>query len=271
MERILYFFMALLAVATYKGLSNSQFRNKFVFETDGILVRKEYYRLLSSGFLHANWLHFLFNATAIYTFAEFLLIEIGPWPTLFLYTASLLGGSLLSLYVHRNHSDYSALGASGAAFGLAFATIAINPEGSLGFFFIPVSFTAWHVGLAFLLISIIGIKRNADNIGHEAHLGGAIVGLFLAPYYYRDLLEYNLLIYLVMLIPAIAFVIFIIKYPAYLLNSSIKAGELVNLPSFKFSGKSDEEELNKLLDKINAKGIESLSKSERKRLKRLSA
>ena len=104
----------LTGIFTYQGLTHSSYQNKYLLHVDSILVSKEYYRLFSSGFLHANWMHFGFNMAALVSFAMSIEILLGIKSFLIIYCLSLLGGSLLALYIHRNHADYSGVGASGA-------------------------------------------------------------------------------------------------------------------------------------------------------------
>jgi hypothetical protein len=206
---------------------------------------------------------------ALESFGKHLLYELGLTPTALLYTACLMGGSLLSLFIHRNHGDYSALGASGAVSGLVLASIAIAPYSSVSFFIIPFSFTAWHVGLVFLAISIIGIKRAADNIGHDAHLGGAITGLVLAALLMPDAVKNNVWVYLLMIIPALGFVAFIIKYPSYLMHQDIAVRDYLPKSSFGKKQLNKEQELDRLLNKISSNGLQSLTKKERAQLEAL--
>ena len=160
--------LIITALVTYKGFKDFQYRDKYIFHVDAILRKKEYGRLFSSGFLHANWIHFGFNMIALISFSLSLEIVFGiPW-FIFIYVISLLGGSLLSLYIHRNHGDYRALGASGAISGIVLSSIILFPDSKISFIFIPIGFSSWIFGLLFILISIFGIKSQTDNIGHEA-------------------------------------------------------------------------------------------------------
>ena len=167
-------------VVSYQGFNNRMFFEDYKFNVDKILIRKEYLRLVSSGFLHANWMHFIFNMVSLFLFSALLENEIGPFFFLVIYFISLIGGNLFALYIHRNHGDYSAIGASGAVSGIIFASIALYPGLSIGFIILPFSIPSWIYGILFVAYSIYGMKTKRDNIGHEAHLGGAIIGLVTA-------------------------------------------------------------------------------------------
>src|SRR5689334_11976765 len=105
---------------SYKGFSDQSYFDRYKFEVDKILVSKEFKRLITSGFLHVNWTHLIFNMFSLIVFGESLLFHIDSFQFLVIYAVSLVGGDLLALYVHRNHGDYSAVGASGAVCGVIF-------------------------------------------------------------------------------------------------------------------------------------------------------
>ncbi|MEL7221798.1 MAG: rhomboid family intramembrane serine protease, partial [Bacteroidota bacterium] len=219
----------LTAAATYKGFRDWQYQDRYAFQVDGILLGKEYDRLLTSGFLHVGWLHFSFNMVALMSFCWSLEMMLGPWKLLLLYFASLLGGSLLALYLHRQHGDYSAVGASGAISGVIFASIVLFPGQDIGFILLPVYIPAWLFGLLFIIVSIFGIKSQADNIGHEAHLGGAITGVLVAIIIQPGVLKTNLFTILGILLPVTAFLLLIVRNPAVLMidgywGESLKKG-----------------------------------------------
>lgn len=258
---------------TYKGLRDPFFKDDYVFDVDKILLDKEYKRLISAGFLHANWFHFAFNMFALLSFGGSVELFFGTIPFLILYFASMIGGNLLALYIHRNHGDYRALGASGAISGVIFASIVLFPDGSISLFLLPIHIKSWIFGILFVLISVLGIKSQRDNIGHEAHLGGAIIGVLLTPLFAPSFLEIKWWVIAVILIPVIAFLILIIRNPAVLMidkywgeNADMLKEWTQKRPDTK---RSREEELDDLLDKIQRSGMNSLSKKEKDRLKEL--
>src|ERR1700754_3698361 len=165
---------------SYKGFTNEAFFDRYKFEVDKILINKDYKRLVTSGFLHVSWIHLIFNMLSLYIFSGMIESTLGIFQFVFIYFASLIGGELLSLLIHKNHGDYSSVGASGAVCGVMFAAVAIYPDMNIGFFLIPISIPAWIYALVFVLISIYGIRSQKNNIGHDAHLGGALVGMILA-------------------------------------------------------------------------------------------
>src|SRR6478752_2675378 len=114
-------------VFSYYGFKESHVFDSYKFNVDSILIDKEYKRLVSSGFLHGSWTHLGFNMMSLYAFSSSLENSIGPVKYLVIYFASLIGGNLLSLFIHRNHGSYSAIGASGAVCGIVFSSITLFP------------------------------------------------------------------------------------------------------------------------------------------------
>ena len=260
-------------IVTYKGLKDFIFFDKFLFNVDHILVDKDYKRIITSGFLHANWTHFGFNMITLYLFSKNLESYIGILAFLVLYFISLIGGNLLALYIHRNHPDYSAIGASGAVSGLVFASIGLFPGMKIGFILLPIYIPAWLYGIAYVLFSIYGIKSMKDNIGHEAHLGGGIVGLLIAIGINPSIIQTNYFPIILILIPSLFFLYLVIKKPHFLIlqNPFSKPKNIITIDDKYNSNKvSKQNELDRILDKINKKGYDKLSKKEKDTLNELS-
>ncbi|MCO6479979.1 MAG: rhomboid family intramembrane serine protease [Phaeodactylibacter sp.] len=266
------FLLMITGLITFKGFRDREFFEEYAFEVDPILIDGEWKRVISSGLLHVSWLHFGFNMVALLSFSYSLELLFGAWKFLALYFFSMIGGSLLSLHMHRNHGDYRAVGASGAISGVVFAAIMLDPNGSISLFGLPFSIKSWIFGLAFVLISIFGIKRQADNIGHDAHLGGALAGLmgilFLKPTLALD----HWWVLLLLALPTMAFLFLIIRNPAVLMVDNYW-GETLSRRRWhdrrQNNSLSPEDEMDQLLDKIRRQGMASLTKKERQRLKEL--
>lgn len=174
---------------SYKGLSDYGFFERYKFNIGGIR-RGEQIRMVSSGFLHVDTTHLLFNMLTLYFFADRVIAYIGSFNFIIIYIASLLLGNLVSLYFHKDEYHYSAVGASGAVTGILYSAILMEPDMSLYMFFVPVPIPAYIFGIGYLLYSIYGMKKQLGNIGHDAHFGGAIGGyavtLILAPWVFES-------------------------------------------------------------------------------------
>jgi membrane associated rhomboid family serine protease len=158
--------------------------------------------MFTSGFLHADWMHFGFNMLTLYFFAPVVIQSFGEWSFLSIYFGSMLAGSLLTLYLHKEDYYYRAVGASGAVTGIIYASILLYPDMTLYLFFaLPIP--GYVFGIGYLLYSIYGMKAKNDNIGHTAHFGGAIGGYIITLIKEPAILQENLKMVLLLAVPII--------------------------------------------------------------------
>lgn len=177
-EYIPLLIIVLTVITSIKGFSNMEFFDRYKFNVGAILGKsRQWDRLLTSATLHGDWMHLLFNMMTLYFFSDIIMDAFGVWQYLVIYVLAIIGGSLLSLLIHRHEYYYSAIGASGGVVGILFAAIALNPHIGLYFFFIPVAIPGWIFGIVYIGFSIYGMLNKVGNIGHDAHMGGAIVGI----------------------------------------------------------------------------------------------
>ena len=192
---------------TVKGFGDQHFFEKFKFQVNQIL-NGEKIRMISSGFLHVDWLHLCFNMYALYLFGDIVDARLGSLGFLTIYFGSLLAGSLYSLSYHKNELYYSAVGASGAVSGIVYSCIMLYPDMQLGLILIPIPIPGYIFGVAYLLYSIYGMKNRVGNIGHAAHLGGAIGGFVFTLLYFPQVLSENLLMIIFLSLPILFLVVF---------------------------------------------------------------
>lgn len=178
MSIILIVVIAVTILFSFKGFNDLAFFRKFEFHI-GSIRAGEQIRMVSSGFLHADMGHLFFNMFTLYMFAPVVINYFGSASFFLIYMASLVFGSLLTLWMHKNEYSYRAIGASGAVIGVLYSAILIDPSMNLYLFFIPIPIPAYLFGIGYLLYSIYGMKAKNDNIGHTAHFGGAIGGYLI--------------------------------------------------------------------------------------------
>jgi membrane associated rhomboid family serine protease len=185
------------ALISYKGFNDYGFFERYKFNVGGI-KRGEQFRMFSSGFLHADMQHLLFNMLTLYFFADRVIYFLGEVNFLIVYIGSLGLGSLLSYYFHQNEYQYSAVGASGAVMGILYSAILIDPMMQI-YGFIP----GFVFGIGYLLYSIYGMKNRVGNIGHDAHFGGAVGGYVITLVVKPSLFETDLLMVGLLAIPIV--------------------------------------------------------------------
>ncbi len=257
-------------IVSYQGFRNSLFYNKYKFNVDAVLLYKDYKRLVTSGFLHVNWMHLIFNMLALYFFSSSLELYLGPVRFLIIYFLSLVAGDLLSLLVHRHQGDYDSVGASAGVNGVIFAFIALFPNMRIGLLFIPIGIPAWLFGLVYVLYSIYGIRSRKYNIGHDAHLGGALVGLVIAIIMQPSALINNTWAILIIMLPSVFFIYMIITRPHILLIDNYFFNKHSNAITvdhkYNIEQVNKQKEIDRILEKIHKKGMKSLTQKEKQML-----
>ena len=255
-------------VVSYKGFKSASFFERYCFEVDRILLYKDYKRLITAGFLHVDWNHLILNMVSLLIFSGAMTSSLGPLEFLLVYFVSLIGGNALALVIHRNHADYRAVGASGAVCGVMFAAIALYPGIMIGFF-LPIP--GFIYAIFYVLYSMYGIRSQRDNIGHEAHLGGALVGMATAVALRPEALVYNYITILLITVPSVVFIYMIVTRPHALFVDNLFYKTHKDFYSIDHKYNADkytqQQEIDRILDKIAKKGMKSLNSKERETLK----
>ena len=189
-------------LVTIRGFNDPVFFERYKFSIGGIKAGQRE-RVLTSGFLHIDFQHLLFNMITLYFFANVVINWFSPTIFLLIYFASLVSGSLLAIFFHRNEPFYSAVGASGAVTGILYSAILLQPNMTLGFFFIRIPLPAYVLGIGYLLYSIYGMKTRVGNIGHSAHFGGAIGGYLITLLFRPSLLQTDTTMVLLLAVPIV--------------------------------------------------------------------
>jgi len=179
-----------VAISAY-AWSNRDLMEAWIMEPYVIARNGQWYRFLTSGFLHADWSHLLFNMFAFYSFSPVVLATLaqgyGPGAGLGLFLLLYLGGIIVSdlptYFKHRDERDYRSLGASGGVASVLFASILLFPVNSNGggiiIFPLPFPIQPFIFGVLYLLYSWYMGRRRGDNINHDAHFYGALYGVIV--------------------------------------------------------------------------------------------
>jgi membrane associated rhomboid family serine protease len=150
-----------------------------------VIDKKQWHRLFSSGLVHADWGHLLFNMLTLYFFGpvveRYFTLAFGSPPGWILYVVLYVTAIAVStagdLVKYRDNRGYNAVGASGAVSAILFASILFEPKMGIYIFMIPIPVPGYVFAPLYLVYCWYMAKRNMDNIGHTAHFWGAVYGL----------------------------------------------------------------------------------------------
>ena len=182
----LIFLVANIALSVM-AFSNDGLMRWGILNTRAVLQGKDFHCLLTSGFLHADPTHLFVNMLTLFFFGPVVERVLGSQSFFLIYLGALIGGNLFALWRHRNDPNYMALGASGAVSGIIFTFCLFAPFQLLYvFFFLPLPAVVF--ALLYVAYSIYGMRAARDNIGHDAHLGGALIGIAIAILLHPELL-----------------------------------------------------------------------------------
>ena len=192
---ITWFIIGGTALISYMAFQNTNLMEKLRFNAVKIIHGKEYYRLVTHAFIHANWSHLIVNMLVLYFFGPVIESYFGYYfgikanmLYILLYFGGILASNIWSIIKHRNDYYYNAVGASGAVSAVLFAFIFFDPlQKILIFFVLPLPGILFAV--VYLAYSYQMSKRSNDNIAHDAHFLGALFGFIFPILLKPDLFE----------------------------------------------------------------------------------
>lgn len=189
---IIFAFTIATSIYTF---SNHQLYGKFMLHPYTVGKGKRLYTLLTSGMIHRDWGHLLFNMLTFYFFGfslEALLAGLSSWGHLqfaLIYILGLVLSDLGTIYKERDNPSYYSLGASGAICAVLFSFILFDPKMMLGVFLV-IPMPAWLFGILFLGYCVWASKNARDGINHDAHFYGAVFGIILTILFYPWIIQH---------------------------------------------------------------------------------
>ncbi|TCJ16543.1 rhomboid family intramembrane serine protease [Flaviaesturariibacter flavus] len=179
---ITYVIIAVTVIVSLIAFSNQKVMDDLIFYGPAI-DNGQWYRFFTSGLIHQDYFHLLFNMYALYGFGsyvEYRFTELfpgyGQLAYAFLYVAALLASDLPSFNKHRHNAYYRSLGASGAVSAVIFACIILSPTMPIRLFLLP-ALPGFIFGFLYLLLTSYLDRKGAGHINHSAHLWGALFGI----------------------------------------------------------------------------------------------
>jgi len=192
--------IVITGLISYQAFNNPQMAYKLRHAPYIEARNKEYYRFLTSGFVHGNWMHLIINMFVLYQFGNvveerFTLIFgdlMGRINYLLLYLLTIIFADIPTFVKHRNNPAYAAVGASGAISGILFVYVIFQPWSLLLLFFI-IPIPAIVAAVLYLVYSSWASRKGQDMIDHDAHFFGAVFGFLFAivlkPSFFTDFIE----------------------------------------------------------------------------------
>ena len=157
-----------------------------------ITKRGQYYRLVTSGFIHNDHMHLIMNMFSFYFFGtqleyifDIIFGELGTAYFIAMYILGIIVSDIPTLFKHQNNHAYNSLGASGAVAAVIFGCILFQPLQDICLYAV-LCFPGFILGTVYIIYSYYSSKRSRDNINHDAHLFGALFGLFFCIVLYPD-------------------------------------------------------------------------------------
>jgi len=152
--------------------------------------KKEWYRIVSHGFLHADWVHLFVNMFVLFSFGRVVesifkqlayegIIKSPVLTFVILYFGSMIMATITTIKKQKDNQWYNSVGASGAVSAVIFTSIFFQPLANL-YFYAVIPIPGIVFGILYLAYSHYMSKRGGDNINHDAHFIGAVFG-FLFP------------------------------------------------------------------------------------------
>lgn len=178
-----YLLIAISVIVSIAAWQNNTLMNKLIFYPPSITHNNEWYRFITSGLIHADYGHLIFNMLSLYSFGRlvetaFHSISGNSFLYLIFYVTALIVSMLPSYFQNKENSNYYSLGASGAVSAVVFASILLDPMSKIYIYFLPIGIPAFLFGILFIIISIVLQKRGGGHINHLAHIVGGVYGLF---------------------------------------------------------------------------------------------
>jgi membrane associated rhomboid family serine protease len=164
---------------SWLAFNNGRLMERLILWPPAIQRRHQYDRLVTHGFIHADFQHLLFNMITLYFFGS--LVErafvplIGHVGFVLFYLSAVVVAILPTYSQHRHDARYRSLGASGAVSAVLFTFILFQPWSMIYVFFLPLPAIVYAV--LYIGYSIWMDKRGLDNVNHSAHLWGAAYGV----------------------------------------------------------------------------------------------
>jgi len=179
-------FLTTFAISLYGFYRDPRLIHKFILHPYSTIRNNRWHTMVTSGFIHGDLMHLLFNMMTFYFFAFALESIVGWLSFIIIYFGSMVIADIPSILKNKDNPDYYALGASGGISGILFAFILFRPDIRMYLMLIPIPIPSPIFGIFYLVWCWYAARNAKDNIGHDAHLWGALSGIILTIILYGE-------------------------------------------------------------------------------------
>ena len=173
--------VAITVLVSWRAFNDRALMERMILWPPAVERRKQYDRLLGYGFVHADWMHLLFNMITLWSFGAVVERQFSEWITpvgyVLFYLSAIVVAILPTYLRHRTDASYRSLGASGGVSAVLFASVMFDPRSTIYIIPIPVPIPAIVFAVLYVAYSIWMDRRGRDNVNHSAHLWGAAYGV----------------------------------------------------------------------------------------------
>ncbi len=180
---ITFIIIGITVVVSMLAWNKPELMERWIFNPYRIHKHREYHRFLTSGFIHQDYMHLLFNMLTLYFFGTlieqvytYIYGESGVWIYVALYLTAIVVSSITTFFKHRDNPAYNSLGASGGVSAIVFSSILFNPTNQILLFFV-IPIPGFILGALFLIYSYQQSHQMRGRINHDAHFLGAVFGV----------------------------------------------------------------------------------------------
>ena len=173
-----YIIIFATVLVSWLAFERPQLLQRLILWPPAIDRKKQFDRLLTHGFIHADWSHLLFNMLTLFFFGR--VVErvmgsyIGPVGFVLFYLSAIVVAILPTYMRHRHDARYSSLGASGGVSAVLFASIMLDPW---MWILVPLPVPGFLYAIGYVAYSFWKDRQGGGNVNHSAHLSGAVYGM----------------------------------------------------------------------------------------------
>lgn len=263
-ELLALLIIAVSFIISYIGFKDAAFYERYAFDADRIKEDREVLRVISSGFLHNGWTHLVFNTLFLFGMTHLTGLGLTAGNFIVVYFVSLIAAcTYIVLY---NKKSVEMMATSTAAVGGVVCAVVLTTPGMISIPFTSLYMPVWVVGVSYLVMASFSLSGKGKGVNHELVLMGALAGFITVLFSQPELVRSNPWVFAAsgLLLPLL---IVVAKKNAEWFAFNWRKDKDEEGVEFVLD---DEGELNRLLEKVNRKGIESLSRKEKMKLEELS-